>query len=166
MTNDGSPVKYKHNYSPLIVHLKERSSPMRKKGISSLQDMASSNRHICTDCHLVFAPYDPNKVLYAHPQGWHIEICYDHLMARFNQPGTCFVPIPNKAPKNFDLVKYLNDTRTNLLTQPLRTRRTQKTIRIITELLDETKLSKYVGGVAEFFSIGLKEMACPILITA
>lgn len=114
-------------------------------------------RHICSICHVVFATHDTNQAVYVHlDTGDSIAICYGHLLDIVNRPGTYFPRLELKRPKDFDLIKYLNEVR-NSVANKLIDETVLNTFTVITELMDKTGLSKYVGGTAELFSIGFKD---------
>lgn len=114
-------------------------------------------KHICVTCHMVFATHDIDKVVYIHLEsGDQIAICYGHLLEIANRPGTYFPRLPLRKTKDFDLIKYLNGVR-EAVANKLIDETVLNTFSVITELMDKTGLSKYVGGTAELFSIGFKD---------
>lgn len=114
-------------------------------------------RHVCTICHVAFATHDNSRVVYVHVgTGDSIAICYEHLLDIANRPGTYFPRLPGKKLKDFDLIKYLNEVR-EVMADKLIDEKVLNTFTTITELMDKTGLSKYVGGTAEMFNIGFKD---------
>lgn len=113
-------------------------------------------RDTCCICRMIFATHDTTRVLYVHHTGDHIALCYGHLMEITNRPGTWCPRLSLKKSKDFDLIAYLNDVRTIALSRPLSDARTSNTFSLITELLDKTQLSRYIGGTSELFNNGLK----------
>jgi len=105
----------------------------------------------------MFATYDTDQAVYIHSEsGDHIAICYGHLLEIANRPGTYFPRLPLRKAKDFDLIKYLNEVRAAMANK-LIDETALNTCTVITELMDKTGLSKYVGGTAELFSIGFKD---------
>ena len=136
-------------------------------GRASIQSVKKSRtdipRDTCCMCHVVFATHDTMKVLYAHDNGDHIALCYGHLMEIANRPGTWFPRLSLNKPKDFDLVIYLNQVRTAVADQTFGDKKTIRTLSAVTALLDQTQLSRYIGGTAEFFKLGF--MPTKILMT-
>jgi len=122
-------------------------------------------RHVCVMCHMVFATHDTNQTVYIHlDSGDPIAICYGHLLEIANRPGTYFPRLPLRQLKGFDLIKYLNEVR-EAVANKLIDETVLNTFTVITELMDKTGLSKYVGGTAELFSIGFKDTKIPAIET-
>jgi|GEM_PF-2294749 len=133
--------------------------PNRIRRISTKMERQAKTKpkHICVTCHMVFATHDIDKVVYIHLEsGDHIAICYGHLLEIANRPGTYFPRLPLRKAKDFDLIKYLNEVRAAVANK-LIDETVLNTFTVITELMDKTGLSKYVGGTAELFSIGFKD---------
>ncbi len=125
-----------------------------KKRESVLQE----ERLICPICHVLFATHDQDMVVFEHYSGDRVAVCYQHLVEIANRPGTYFPKLKPKMLPRFDLLDYLNQVKVAVSDKPLEEKKTQKTLETMIEFLDRTTLSKYVGGVAEFFSPeGLRE---------
>ncbi len=112
---------------------------------------------VCCFSNEVLAPYDPQKVSYHHHGKEVIAFKYEYLLQIINTGKTYFPALPRTKAKWFDIIDYLNKTR-DVLNDPkkLDNKRKANTLRKITQFLDKTGLSRYVGGTAEFVRLGLK----------
>jgi hypothetical protein len=115
----------------------------------------------CCICRTVFGSGE-DHVSYVHHNGERVDVCYKHIFSLVNQEGTYFKKLPTKQERSFDLITYLNATRKVLSTKPLLNEKAQKTLTIIYEIIDSTKLSKYfVNGMADFLRRGLRPSQYP-----
>jgi len=108
----------------------------------------------CPICHVAFPTDRTKQFQYEHTDGTTVMFCYIHLMNITNKLGTYFAPLPCEYSPRFNLIKYLNETRKKIIKKPLRDARVQATLAGVVEILDLNGISKYIGGVAEFFQRG------------
>lgn len=123
-------------------------------------------RHTCLFCNMVFATHDGGMVLYTHSNGESVAICYHHLLEIENRHGKSYAVLPRTMPKRFDLVGWLNTVTKQISDKPISDPLVEKTLSIIADILEITKISKYVGGFAEINTGGLREAEPLILALA
>jgi hypothetical protein len=96
-------------------------------------------------------------VLYVHPDGEKITFCYEHLFEIIGRRKTYLPKLSHTMPKGFNIKDYLNSAHEKIANKPLLDEKVQETMLVITEILDKTGLSRYIGGFAEINTGGPRE---------
>ncbi|MFA5184715.1 MAG: hypothetical protein WC456_04305 [Patescibacteria group bacterium] len=115
----------------------------------------------CCLSHQVLSPTNEDLVIYRHHDGQVVAFAYDALLEIVKRAGkSYFINIPYRRGKKFDIIEFLNQTRENIRKSieagKVDSQKLENTLLATTDILDNTKLSKFIdGGTSAFLTSGL-----------
>jgi len=110
---------------------------------------STTARHNCCLCYKVFAIKEPGLYIFKVEGEQDIKFCYHHILEMVKKHDTYF-PNVMLSMEGFDLCEFLRLTRENLLNKSPNSSKTKRTIRLVREFLNNTKLMPHVIDPTEY----------------